>query len=210
MKWQVIFMFHRMGQLFVRWSVRVLLHVLFRVKYVGEKKLPSTGAYILCPNHRSLVDIPIAGTFSKSRWVYFMGKKELFEKRFSRFFMNLMDTFPVDRGKGDIGSIKKALGYLKKGQIICIFAQGTREKEGEELPARKGVAMLAAMSEAPIIPMYITGVIKPFHKITVYVGKPFDLGLRKKVRYSRETYEEKSEELMTRIKGLAEVYKGEN
>jgi len=203
-------MFHRMGQLLLRWSVRVALHFLYRVKFVGEKQLPKEGAFILCSNHRSFVDIPIAGTYSKSRWVYFMGKKELFEKPFSRFFMNLMDTFPVDRGKGDIGSIKKALGYLKKGQVICIFPQGTREKDGEILPARKGVAMLAAMSEAPIIPMFITGVIKPFRKISVYVGKPFDLGLRRKVKYSRETYDEKSQEIMDHIKGLEEVYNSEN
>ncbi len=203
-------MFHKMGQLFLRWSVRVILHLLYRIKFVGEKQLPKEGAYILCPNHRSIIDIPISGTYSKSRWVYFMGKKELFEKPFSRFWMNVMDVFPVDRGKGDIGSIKKALGYLKNGQVFCIFPQGTREKDGEVLPAQKGVALLAAKSEAPIIPMYITGTIKPFRKITVYVGKPFDLGLRKRVKYSRETYEEKSQEVITHIKSLAEVYSGKN
>ncbi|MCD6321635.1 MAG: 1-acyl-sn-glycerol-3-phosphate acyltransferase [Clostridiales bacterium] len=203
-------MFHRMGQLFLRWSVRIILHLLYRIKFVGEKQLPKEGAYILCPNHRSIIDIPISGTYSKSRWIYFMGKKELFEKPFSRFWMNVMDVFPVDRGKGDIGSIKKALGYLKNGQVFLIFPQGTREKDGEVLPAQKGVALLAAKSEAPIIPMYITGTIKPFRKITVYVGKPFDLGLRRGVKYSRETYEKKSQEVMTHIKSLAEVYNSEN
>ncbi len=199
-------MFHRMGQLFVRWSVRAILHTLYRVKFVGEKKLPEEGPFLLCANHRSIVDIPIVGTYSKSRWVYFMSKKELWDKKFSRFFMNLMDAFPVDRGKGDIGSIKKALWHLRKGNVIAIFPQGTREKAGEKLPARKGAAMLAAMSEAQIIPMYIKGVIKPFKKIIVYVGKPFSLGLQKRVKYSRETYEEKSQEIMRRIEGLAEVY----
>lgn len=203
-------MFHRAGQLFLRWSVRIILHILFRVKFVGEKQLPEKGAYILCPNHRSLMDIPISGTYSKGRWVYFMGKKELFEKPISRFFMNVMDVFPVNRGKGDIGSIKKALGYLRKGEMICVFPQGTREKDGETLPAQKGVAMLAAMSEAPIIPMFITGTIKPFRKITIYVGKPFDLGLKRKVKYSKEIYEEKSQEVMTHIKSLAEVYSSDN
>ncbi len=203
-------MFHKMGQLFLRWSVRVLLHSLYRVKFVGEKQLPKEGAYILCPNHRSAIDIPISGTYSKGRWVYFMAKKELFEKPFSRFCMNVLDAFPIDRGNGDIGSIKKALGYLKNGQVFCIFPQGTREKDGEVLPAQKGVALIAAKSEAPIIPMYITGTIKPFRKITVYVGKPFDLGLRRRVKYSRETYEEKSQEVITHIKSLAEVYSGKN
>ncbi len=203
-------MMHKLGQLLIRWSVRILLHILYRVKFVGEKQLPEKGAYILCPNHRSYVDIPIAGTYSKGRWLYFMGKIELFEKPVSRFFMNLMDVFPVARGKGDIGSIKKALRHLKNEQVICIFPQGTREKDGEILPAKKGVAMLAAMSEAQIIPMFITGDIKLFRKITVYIGKPFDLGLRKKTKYSREIYKEKSQEIMKKIESLAEVYQIED
>jgi len=199
-------MFHRMGQLFVRWSVRIILHTLFRVKFVGEKQFPDEGAFLLCANHRSIIDIPIVGTYSKSRWTYFMSKKELWNKPIGRFFMTLMDSFPVDRGKGDIGSIRKALGHLRKEHVVAIFPQGTREKDGEKLPGRKGAAMLAAMSEAPIIPMYITGVIKPFKKIKVYVGKPFDLGLKKRVKYTRETYEEKSQEIMRRIEALVEVY----
>lgn len=206
MKWQGILMFHRIGQLFVRGAVRIILHTLYRVKFIGEKKLPKEGAYLLCANHKSFVDIPIVGTYSKSRWTYFMAKKELWSKPISRFFMNLMEAFPVARGRGDIGSIKNALVHLRKGDVVAIFPQGTREKEGEKLPGRKGVAMLAAMSEAPIIPMYITGVMKPFKRIKVYVGKPFDLGLKKRVKYTRETYEEKSQEIMKRIEKLAEVY----
>jgi hypothetical protein len=48
--------------------------------------------------------------------------------------------------------------------------------------------------------------MKMFKRITVYVGKPFDLGLKKRVKYSRETYVEKSQEIMKRIESLAEVY----
>lgn len=199
-------MMHKCGQLFIRWSARIIIHILYRIKYVGEKKIPADGAYILCANHRSFLDIPLVGTYSKKRWVYFMGKKELFEKPFSRLFMNLMDVFPVARGKGDIGSIRKALRYLENKEMIAIFPQGTREKDGEKLEPRKGVAMIAALSGAPIIPMYIKGVLKPFNRITVYVGKPFDLGLKKRIKYSRENYEAKSKEIMDRIYALAEGY----
>ncbi|MDX1358532.1 MAG: lysophospholipid acyltransferase family protein [Clostridia bacterium] len=199
-------MFHKLGQLLVRGFVRILLHLLYRIKYVGEKGLPAEGAYLLCANHRSFVDIPILGCYSKTRWTYFMAKKELWDKPLSRFFMKLMDAFPVDRGKGDIGSIKTALKHLKNGDVVAIFPQGTREKKGQKLPGRKGAAMLAAMSEAPIIPMLITGEMKMFKKVIVYVGKPFDLGLKKRVKYSRETYVEKSKEIMDRIDSLEEVY----
>ena len=199
-------MFHKLGQRLVRGVARFVIHSVYWVRYIGEKKLPKEGAYIMCVNHRSVMDIPIAGCISHGRWTYFMGKKELFEKPFSRFFMNLMDVFPVARGEGDIKSIRTALNHLKKGRIVTIFPQGTREKEGMKLPARKGAAMLVAMSEAPIIPVCITGKMRPFSPIKAYVGKPFDLGLRKGQRYDREVYEKKSQEIMDRINELPEVY----
>lgn len=198
-------MFHKIGQRFVRGLARIVIHTVYWVRYVGEK-LPKEGAFIMCVNHRSVMDIPIAGCVSHGRWTYFMGKKELFEKPFSRFFMNLMDVFPVARGEGDIKSIRTALNHLKKGRIVTIFPQGTREKKGMKLPARKGAAMLVAMSEAMIIPVCITGDIRPFSPIKAYVGKPFDLGLRKGERYEREVYEQKSQEIMDRIYELPEVY----
>jgi len=199
-------MLHRIAQRALRGLAKFVLHSVYWVRYIGEKRLPPEGGYILCANHRSVMDIPIAGGIGRKRWMYFMGKKELFEKPISRFFMNLMDVFPVDRGKGDLKSIKTALRHLKKGRVIIIFPQGTREKEGQKLPARKGAAMLAAMSEAQIIPMYITGKMKPFSPIKVYVGKPFDLGLRKGVRYERDVYVQKSQEIMEKIYSLPEVY----
>ena len=206
MKWQVILISHKIAQRIVRGVAKFLLHSLYWVRYKGEKRLPEKGAYILCANHRSFLDIPIAGCVKGKRWTYFMAKKELFEKPFSRFFMNLMDVFPIDRGKGDLKSIKTALRHLQKGDIVIIFPQGTREKEGHKLPARKGAAMLAAMSEAPILPMYITGKMKPFNLITAYVGKPFDLGLKKGEKYDRRTYVEKSKYIMEKIYELPEVY----
>ncbi len=201
---------HRLAQRFVRFVARVFIHSIYWVRYRGEKRLPKEGAYIVCSNHRSFVDIPIVGCIGRKRWMYFMGKKELFEKPVSRFFMNIMDVFPIDRGKGDLKSIKTALRHLKNGHVIVLFPQGTREKPGQTLRARKGAAMLAAMSEAEIIPVYIKGKMKPFHKITTYMGKPFDLGLKKGERYSIEVYEQKIDEIMKRIYSLEEVYGIEN
>jgi 1-acyl-sn-glycerol-3-phosphate acyltransferase len=199
---------HRLTQRFVRLIARIFIHSVYWVRYKGEKRLPEEGPYIVCSNHRSFLDIPIVGCIGKKRWMYFMGKKELFEKPFSGFFMDLMDVFPIDRGKGDLKSIKTALRHLKNDRIVVVFPQGTREKPGQKLPARKGAAMLVAMSEARIIPVCIEGVMKPFHRIRAYIGKPFDLGLKKGERYTRETYEKKSAEIMERIYSLPEVYGG--
>ena len=190
-------------RIFVRESLRIIISLIFRLRFTGEKDFPPKGAYIVCANHKSLFDIPIL-TFISKRWIYFMAKKELFDKWFGRAFVKAMGGFSVARGKGDIASIKTALKLLKNGHLLGLFPQGTREKKNEKLPARKGAAMLSAMTGVPIIPVLIEGKFKLFSKITITVGKPYDLGLKKNIRYSSEEIEAKSQEIMTQIYALKE------
>ena len=58
------------------------------------------------------------------------------------------------REGADITAIKTALGAVREGRKLIIFPQGTRgASEGE---TKKGAAMLAVKTRAPILPMYIT------------------------------------------------------
>ena len=60
---------------------------------------------------------------------------------------------------------------MKAGQKLIIFPQGTRHAaEGE---TKKGAAMLAVKTRAPILPMYITEGKRFRCRATVVIGKPF-------------------------------------
>ncbi|MFO7636960.1 MAG: lysophospholipid acyltransferase family protein [Clostridia bacterium] len=192
-------------RIFTRAALRLIMNLMFRIRFKGAKDFPKEGGLIVCANHTSLFDIPILAFISK-RWIHYMAKKELFEKWFGRKFVTAMGGFPVDRGRGDIGSIKTALRLLKSGKILGLFPQGTREKKGERLPARKGAAMLAALSGSPIVPVLIEGEYRLFGRVTVTVGKPYDLGLQKGGKYPAEVIEQKSMEIMDRIYALRGVY----
>ena len=184
----------------------MLAKMIFNIKFFGEKELPKDGAYIVCANHISMVDIPIVAGIGRKRWIYFMAKKELFENKFTNWLLTNMSAFPVDRGNADIVSIRTAARYLKNGNILGIFPQGTRSIGDERLPGRKGPSMLAAMTGAKIIPILIEGKFKFRHKIKVYMGKPFDLGLKMKTKYDKQVYVDKSQEIMNKIYSLKEVY----
>ena len=70
-----------------------------------------------------------------------------------------------------ITAIKTALGSVRAGQKLIIFPQGTRHAaEGE---TKKGAAMLAVKTRAPILPMYITEGKRFRCRATVVIGKPF-------------------------------------
>ena len=51
--------------------------VLWRVRIEGRENLPSSGAYVIAPSHRSMMDIPFVAGITTRR-VRFMGKAPLF------------------------------------------------------------------------------------------------------------------------------------
>jgi len=113
--------------------VRGIIKIFYRVEYIGEA-YPDEGAYIICPNHFSILDIVFVLVHARRRWVYFMAKSELYKHKFSAWFLNKMGAFPIKRGQSDVRSIKKAVTLLKEGKLVCIFPQGTRQKTNNPLP----------------------------------------------------------------------------
>lgn len=110
---------------FVKFVVRLVTLILFRVQTYGQENIEKDKPYLLCGNHISNWDAPILYTATK-REMYMMAKEELFVNKFIHWFGNKMNVFPVKRGKQDIESIKKSLKVLKDNKILAIFPEGTR------------------------------------------------------------------------------------
>src|SRR5271154_4880310 len=66
------------------WTVRAIFVpfflIYFRMQRIGTEHLPRRGPLILASNHRSFLDPFVIGTLVR-RPVYYMAKRELFEKR---------------------------------------------------------------------------------------------------------------------------------
>lgn len=188
---------------FCRGIVRGIIKVFYRVEYIGED-YPEKGSYVICPNHFSILDIVFVLVHSRKRWVYFMAKSELYKHKLSAWFLNKMGAFPIKRGQSDVRSIKRAVTLLQENELVCIFPQGTRQKSRNPLPPRRGVAMVSALTQAHVIPVFIENKAKLHKKTKVYVGKPVDTGLHRKS--TKEEIAQKSQELMDIIYNLPEVY----
>ena len=74
--------------------------VYLRMQRIGREHLPRSGPLLLAANHRSFLDPFVIGTLVH-RPVYYMAKRELFEKRWQAWILNALGAFPVDRGTGD-------------------------------------------------------------------------------------------------------------
>ena len=69
----------------------------------------------------------------------------------------------------------KQLIYLKSGELILIYPEGTRFGLKKGIKPKKGVALMALEARVPIIPMAIVGSFKPFTRMRFIVDKPMDI-----------------------------------
>lgn len=156
---------------FARGLVNGLMKLFFRVEFEGVENIPENGAFVAVANHRCLID-PIFIAVKSKRQFHFMAKSELFFFPF-KYVMRGLGAFPVHRGHGDSGAVQTAERILAEGKILAMFPEGTRSKTGTPLPAKSGVARIAAHSKADVLPIGITfkGRLTLFKKVKVTYGK---------------------------------------
>jgi 1-acyl-sn-glycerol-3-phosphate acyltransferase len=130
----------------------------FRLKVHGAEHMPASGAVILCMNHESLLDIPLA-LMASPRPIQFMAKRELFRNRLGGRALHEFGAFPVDRSGFDLKAIKIALAVIARGEVLGMYPEGTRTP-GVLLPFLNGAAWIALRTGAPLLPAAIAGTEK--------------------------------------------------
>ena len=173
-----------------------LTKLIFWFKSHRRENIPKEGGFILCCNHTSYLDIAFLVLTCK-RPIYFMAKEELFANPFMGWFYRHMGGFPIKRGGGDTAAMEKAEEIVRRGDILCIFPEGTRTEEEGTADAKTGAVRMAAKLKVPIIPVYISRNKKFFRKAKLIVGAPLPVPAG-----DHEEYEAFSEQLMEHIAEL--------
>lgn len=156
-----------------------------KVTVIGEENVPKDAPVLYIGNHRSFFDIPL--TYPRCPiCTGYVAKKELEKVPLLSSWMKYLHCLFLDRTdiKQGLKTILTAIEKVKSGISICIFPEGTRnknEKETDLLPFHEGSFKIATRAKCPIIPMAISGSvdlweahfpkIKPCHVVIEY-GKP--------------------------------------
>ena len=124
----------------------------------GTENVPAAGPLLVVANHFSFVDPPLLAA-SISRPMTFVAKAELWEATPARLFCQAIRMLPIRRGEADRTALRGALRVLEAGRALAFFPEGTRGKEPVKRlkQAHDGIAFLARLSGAPVLPVGIYG-----------------------------------------------------
>ena len=133
-----------------------MLCPFFKIQAGGQGNLPQKGAFILLPKHQRWEDIPLL-SLTAPRPLYYIAKSELFQNRISEWFIASLGGIPLNRARPleSRRSFKMTLEFLRKGEGVVIFPEGTYY-ENRLGPGHAGlIRMILSRFTLPIIPVGI-------------------------------------------------------
>ena len=161
---------------------------LFNVEVIGSNNMPLHNRnLVVIANHCSHLDMGLVkyalGDYGKE--IRALAAAEYFYKDKTRktYFKNFTNLIPIERSGSLEGSLGAANSALKRGEMLLVFPEGTRSRDGKLQPFRRGVGYLVAERSVDILPVYIDGTYRAFPKgaklpnpaarnLKVYIGKP--------------------------------------
>ncbi|MCU1355372.1 MAG: putative acyltransferase [Acidimicrobiales bacterium] len=155
----------------------------FRVSARGTEHVPTEGAYIISPVHRSNLDFAMLLIITKRR-IRYLAKDSLWKGGgfWAKVFTSL-GGIPVARGTADREALRTCIEVIEAGEPLVIFPEGTRQHGPVVEHFYDGPAFVQSRTGVPIVPIGIGGsegampkgskIPKP-RKIRLVVGPPLE------------------------------------
>jgi 1-acyl-sn-glycerol-3-phosphate acyltransferase len=195
----------------------VLMRVLYRPVVEGVAHIPDEGPVILAGNHVTFIDSLFLSLVVR-RQVYFIGKDEYVtgkgvKGRVMAWFFTTCGMIPVDRdgGHGGVAALMTGRRILEEGRIFGIYPEGTRSPDGRLYRGRTGIARLALMTGAPVVPFAMIGTdkVQPGGRgmpriapVTVRFGEPLEFARYEGMDRDRYVLRAVTDEVMSHVMHL--------
>ena len=211
---------------FVANVVRTFLRAVTRRDWRGLEHLHQAGGFIVAANHVTEID-PLTTAqvlYDTGIAPRILAKAGLFTVPVLGSILRATGQVPVDRGTSRaVDALDGAVAALEAGEVVLVFPEGTLTRDPDLWPmvGKTGVARLALMTRAPVIPVAQWGpqdilgryskVLKPFprKKVSVVAGPPVVLDDLYDRPLDTATLREATERVMAAITVILEDLRGE-
>lgn len=196
-----------------------LYKIFYRARRIGYENIPKSGGVLIASNHVSNMETVLIPYMSIDRFsmrrFWHPGKEELFRFAPIKAFLWSCRAFPVKRGKHDYSAMKK-IARLAENDMVMLFPEGTRSRNGKLGQGKPGVGKIIHDSKTTVIPtaVFNTQYCMPrnarspnlFLPLTVVFGKPLNLQRYFDMPSGRETSKAIVDEVMRAIANLQKEY----
>ncbi len=160
--WLLALLFDRKRLMNNRWMViqgivLTKMSPFWKVITEGKEKIDHRQAYVIVPNHQSLLDIVFFNMLRhRLRWV---SKAEIFKVPLVGWEMKMVKYIELIRGNkaSVLRMMEECSRSLKDGISVVIFPEGTRSLTGEIGRYKTGAFQLAIRNDKPLLPVLIDG-----------------------------------------------------
>jgi len=205
-----------------------ILKLFTKRTWLGAENIPASGPMIAISNHISYADSLIFAHFlyGNGRAVRFLAKASLFKIPVVGWVLKHAEQVPVDRmGEGKAArALPHAIAFLTAGHCLGVYPEGTLTRDEKLWPmrAKTGLARLAVMTQAPVIPCAQWGaqeILAPYAKVpklwkrtrvVVKAGQPLDFSSWYGKHDDHESMVQATEYAMAALTSLLEEIRGES
>ena len=201
----------------VAFAEDIFFRGFYRTKAIGWENIPKSGGVLIASNHVSAMETQMlpyitVDRFSSRRY-WFPGKAELFKFAPAAWLFTLLRVIPVRRGGFDHAVMKKITGLAAK-DVVVLYPEGTRSKDGRLREGRAAVGKIIYDSKTTVVPTAVFNTrycMNPgsrlpnlFLPLRVVYGKPLDLQ-----RYFDKPYDKKlAKEIVAEVmRAIAQIQK---
>ena len=131
---------------------KLFIGLVYRVSSRGTESLPK-GGFLLLPNHVTWVDA-IVLQMACPRMIRFVVDEKIYHLKALHWFFKMIKAVPISPRHSKEG-VRRAIEFIKQGEIVCIFPEGELSRTGILLRLKRGYELIARGAEAPVVPVWL-------------------------------------------------------
>lgn len=185
-----VFVCRLMPGVLIRCINWIVAHTVYRLDVRGLENVPPEGGALIVCNHVAYVD-PTLIMASLDRPVRFLMYRPIYDAPLINPIARAVEAIPIapeDSRRQLVQALTDAREAIKRGELVCIFAEGGLTRLGHMLRFGRGLEMIMKGVDAPIIPAFIDqvwGSIFSFRNGKFFWKRPREIPYPVTIAYGR-------------------------
>jgi acyl-[acyl-carrier-protein]-phospholipid O-acyltransferase/long-chain-fatty-acid--[acyl-carrier-protein] ligase len=150
-----LYTIYQLPQSLVRFIIARAFATTHRIEVLGFDNLPAQGGVLMLGNHISWLDWAMI-QIACPRPVRFVMQREIYERWYLRWFLDLFGVIPIASGRSK-EALAKINSLLRDGEVVCLFPEGSISRNGQLGEFKKGYEKCVEGVEGVILPFYLRG-----------------------------------------------------